>query len=253
MVYFYQLFLNTDYVILMLYTSLCQKAKCTLFVWSTVGKLSTEVDVFIGLLCMRMHLSLPDCSIPRASATDSAFWSRSFKEQRQMSMQRVCWHSSTASWRAAATWASEWRWGMSLLVCFHYPSLAMLPLAWPPILLFTVHSSASVGHPCTVEVSLKLSGPNVFLEELKLHLFHSGTTQMSNWQLSLRYLKSPIQRTTVTRKCLEASILTATRTYSRLCMERFAILPTHCLSCTFYKACCWLTETLRLLRSSGDY
>jgi len=31
MVYFYQLFLNTDYVILKLYKSLCQKAKCTLF------------------------------------------------------------------------------------------------------------------------------------------------------------------------------------------------------------------------------
>ena len=30
MVYFYQLFLNTDNVILKLYTSLCQKAKCTL-------------------------------------------------------------------------------------------------------------------------------------------------------------------------------------------------------------------------------
>jgi len=29
-------FLNTDDVILKLYTSLCQKAKCTLFVWSTV-------------------------------------------------------------------------------------------------------------------------------------------------------------------------------------------------------------------------
>ena len=36
MVYFYQLFLNTDDVILKLYPSLCQKAKCTLFVWSTV-------------------------------------------------------------------------------------------------------------------------------------------------------------------------------------------------------------------------
>jgi len=36
MVYFYQLFLNTDDVILKLYTSLYQKAKCTLFVWSTV-------------------------------------------------------------------------------------------------------------------------------------------------------------------------------------------------------------------------
>jgi len=36
MVYFYQLFLSTDDVILRLYTSLCQKAKCTLFVWSTV-------------------------------------------------------------------------------------------------------------------------------------------------------------------------------------------------------------------------
>ena len=31
MVYFYQLFLNTDDVILKLYTSLCQKAKCTPF------------------------------------------------------------------------------------------------------------------------------------------------------------------------------------------------------------------------------
>jgi len=30
MVYFYQLFLNTDDVILKLYTSLCQRAKCTL-------------------------------------------------------------------------------------------------------------------------------------------------------------------------------------------------------------------------------
>jgi len=29
-------FLNTDDVILKLYTSLSQKAKCTLFVWSTV-------------------------------------------------------------------------------------------------------------------------------------------------------------------------------------------------------------------------
>ena len=38
MVYFYQLFLNTDDVILKLYTSLCQKAKCTLFVWSTVAQ-----------------------------------------------------------------------------------------------------------------------------------------------------------------------------------------------------------------------
>ena len=36
MVYFYQLFLNTGDVILKLYTSLCQKAKYTLFVWSTV-------------------------------------------------------------------------------------------------------------------------------------------------------------------------------------------------------------------------
>jgi len=36
MVYFYQLFLNTDDVVLKLYTSLCQKPKCTLFVWSTV-------------------------------------------------------------------------------------------------------------------------------------------------------------------------------------------------------------------------
>ena len=31
MVYFYQPFLNIDDVILKLYTSLCQKAKCTLF------------------------------------------------------------------------------------------------------------------------------------------------------------------------------------------------------------------------------
>ena len=38
MVHFYQLFLNTDDVILKLCTSLCQKAKCTLFVWSTVQK-----------------------------------------------------------------------------------------------------------------------------------------------------------------------------------------------------------------------
>ena len=37
MVYFYQLILITDDVILKLYTSLCQKAKCTLFVWSTVA------------------------------------------------------------------------------------------------------------------------------------------------------------------------------------------------------------------------
>ena len=37
MVYFYQLFLNTDDVILKLYTRLCQKAKCTLFAWSTVS------------------------------------------------------------------------------------------------------------------------------------------------------------------------------------------------------------------------
>ena len=36
MVYFYQLFLNTGDVILKLYISLCQKAKCTLFVWNTV-------------------------------------------------------------------------------------------------------------------------------------------------------------------------------------------------------------------------
>ena len=36
MVYFYQLFLSTDDVILKLYITLCQKAKCTLFVWSTV-------------------------------------------------------------------------------------------------------------------------------------------------------------------------------------------------------------------------
>ena len=37
MVYFYQLFLSTDDVVLKLHTSLCQKAKCTLFVWSTVA------------------------------------------------------------------------------------------------------------------------------------------------------------------------------------------------------------------------
>jgi len=36
MVYFYQRFLNKDDVILKLCTSLCQEAKCTLFVWSTV-------------------------------------------------------------------------------------------------------------------------------------------------------------------------------------------------------------------------
>ena len=40
MVYFYQLFFYTDDVILKLYTSLCQKAKCTLFVWSTVGQVA---------------------------------------------------------------------------------------------------------------------------------------------------------------------------------------------------------------------
>jgi len=39
MVHFYQLFLITDNVMLKLYTSLCQKAKCTLFVWSTVVSL----------------------------------------------------------------------------------------------------------------------------------------------------------------------------------------------------------------------
>jgi len=37
MVHFYQLYLNTDDVILKLYTSLCQKAKCTLFAGSTVA------------------------------------------------------------------------------------------------------------------------------------------------------------------------------------------------------------------------
>ena len=37
MVHFYQLFFNTVNVMLKLYTSLCQKAKCTLFVWSTVS------------------------------------------------------------------------------------------------------------------------------------------------------------------------------------------------------------------------
>jgi len=36
MVHFYQLFLSTDDVILKLYTNLCQKAKYTLFAWSTV-------------------------------------------------------------------------------------------------------------------------------------------------------------------------------------------------------------------------
>jgi len=41
MVYFYQLFFSTDDVVLKLYTSLCQKAKCTLFVWSTV---TSEID-----------------------------------------------------------------------------------------------------------------------------------------------------------------------------------------------------------------
>ena len=40
MVYFYQHFLNTDDVILKLYTILCQKAKCTLFVWSTVAHMT---------------------------------------------------------------------------------------------------------------------------------------------------------------------------------------------------------------------
>jgi len=42
MVYFYQLFLSTDDVVLKLYTRLCQKAKCTLFVWSTVHLLSAH-------------------------------------------------------------------------------------------------------------------------------------------------------------------------------------------------------------------
>ena len=39
MVHFYQLFFNTVNVMLKLYTSLWQKAKCTLFVWSTVGEM----------------------------------------------------------------------------------------------------------------------------------------------------------------------------------------------------------------------
>ena len=53
MVYFYQLFLNTDNVILKLYTSLCQKAKCTLFVWSTVcdPKYSFKLAYFVKLWC----------------------------------------------------------------------------------------------------------------------------------------------------------------------------------------------------------
>ena len=59
MVHFYQLFLNTDNVMLKFYTSLCQKAKCTLFVWSTVpfmvpysGKFlhGANVHVFHGML-----------------------------------------------------------------------------------------------------------------------------------------------------------------------------------------------------------
>jgi len=42
MLYFYQLFFNTDDVILKLYTSLYKKAKCTLFAWSTVTVHSPE-------------------------------------------------------------------------------------------------------------------------------------------------------------------------------------------------------------------
>jgi len=38
-------FLNTDDVILKLYISLCQKAKCTLFVWSTVMFLCQHLGV----------------------------------------------------------------------------------------------------------------------------------------------------------------------------------------------------------------
>ena len=47
MVYFYQLFLNTDDVVLKLYTSLCQKAKRTLFVWSTVR--NVHMSVYLGI------------------------------------------------------------------------------------------------------------------------------------------------------------------------------------------------------------
>jgi len=42
MVYFYQLSFSTDDVILKLYTSLCQKANCTLFVWSTVAIVKSQ-------------------------------------------------------------------------------------------------------------------------------------------------------------------------------------------------------------------
>jgi len=65
MVYFYHLFLNTDDEILKLYTSLCQKAKCTLFVWSTVARdrrlLSWRHDDTrcarskVGITCSKSH------------------------------------------------------------------------------------------------------------------------------------------------------------------------------------------------------
>jgi len=58
MVYFYQLFLNTDDVILKLYTSLCQKAKCTLFVWSTVGTTGWEPLFWSMLLLASDHISV---------------------------------------------------------------------------------------------------------------------------------------------------------------------------------------------------
>ena len=49
MVYFYQLFLNTGDVILKLYISLCQKAKCTLFVWNTVYRTCTTFAEYEGI------------------------------------------------------------------------------------------------------------------------------------------------------------------------------------------------------------
>jgi len=55
MVHFYQLFLNSNDVILKLYTSLCQKAKCTLFVWSTVCMLSPPD--FATLYSLILHLT----------------------------------------------------------------------------------------------------------------------------------------------------------------------------------------------------
>jgi len=50
MVYFYQLFLNTDDVILKLYTSLYQKAKCTLS-----GALYQSLNCFQWLRLHRGH------------------------------------------------------------------------------------------------------------------------------------------------------------------------------------------------------